>query len=152
MLAETPRIPALLSSSYAPPRDAYDEMKGPDGRVRAHWLKLFEHIDGMGREELEARWNKARQLLHENGVSYNVYGDPQGVERPWSLSPIPVLLPVSEWQEVEQSLAQRARLLNALLARPVRRTAHARRRAVPARAAVRQSRLPARLPRCARAA
>ena len=44
-----------------------------------------------------------------------MYGDPQGVERPWSLSPLPVLLPASEWQEVEAGLAQRGRLLNTLL-------------------------------------
>jgi uncharacterized circularly permuted ATP-grasp superfamily protein/uncharacterized alpha-E superfamily protein len=115
MLAESTRLPDPLSSSYAPPQAAYDEMKALDGRVRPHWSKFFEHIDAMGRAELEQRWERARHLLHENGVSYNVYGDPQGVERPWSLSPIPVLIPAREWQEVEASLAQRARLLNALL-------------------------------------
>ncbi|HEX6240730.1 MAG TPA: circularly permuted type 2 ATP-grasp protein, partial [Polyangiales bacterium] len=108
-------MPSLLSASYAPAPAAYDEMKAPDGRVRPHWLKLFEHVDAMGREELEQRWKRARHLLHENGVSYNVYGDPQGVERPWSLSPLPVLLPASEWHVAEAGLAQRARLLNVLL-------------------------------------
>jgi uncharacterized circularly permuted ATP-grasp superfamily protein/uncharacterized alpha-E superfamily protein len=116
MLAESHRMPAPLSSSYAPPQAAYDEMKAQDGRIRPHWLKFFEHLDAIGRDEVEQRWTRARHLLHENGVSYNVYGDPQGVERPWSLSPIPVLIPASEWQEIEAALAQRARLLNALLA------------------------------------
>jgi uncharacterized circularly permuted ATP-grasp superfamily protein/uncharacterized alpha-E superfamily protein len=115
MLAESTRLPALLSSSYAPPQAAYDELKAPDGRMRPHWLKFFDHLDSMGREELEQRWSRARHLLHENGVSYNVYGDPQGVERPWSLSPIPVLIAAAEWQEVEAGLAQRARLLSTLL-------------------------------------
>jgi uncharacterized circularly permuted ATP-grasp superfamily protein/uncharacterized alpha-E superfamily protein len=115
MLAESARNAALLSASYVPSRDSYDEMKAPDGRMRPHWVKFFEHIDALGQAELEERWAKARHLLHENGVSYNVYGDPQGVERPWSLSPLPVLLPQSEWQAIEASLAQRARLLNALL-------------------------------------
>src|SRR5688572_18547257 len=115
MLAESTRKPSLLSASYAPPPAAYDEMKASDGRVRPHWLKLFEHVDAMGREDLEQRWSRARHLLHENGVSYNVYGDPQGVERPWSLSPLPVLIAASEWQAAEAGLAQRARLLNVLL-------------------------------------
>src|SRR5215510_3634034 len=104
MLAESPRIPVSLSSSYASPHAAYDEMKAPDGRIRPHWLRFFEHIDAIGRDELEQRWHRARLLLHENGVSYNVYGDPQGVERPWNLSPLPVLVPASEWQEVEIAL------------------------------------------------
>lgn len=115
MLAESAVSPAPLSASYVPGQGPYDEMKQPDGRIRPHWLKFLEHIDAMGRAEVEQRWAKARHLLHENGVSYNVYGDPRGVERPWSLSPIPVLLPQREWQEIEASLAQRARLLNALL-------------------------------------
>lgn len=104
-----------ITAGYAPPRDVFDELKTPEGQVRPHWEKFFEQIDALGPEELERRWDKAKHLLHENGVSYNVYGDPHGVERPWNLSPIPVLLPAHEWESVEAGLAQRARLLDALL-------------------------------------
>ena len=72
MLAEPTRIAAPLSSSYAPPTGAYDEMKSLDGKIRPHWLKFFEHVDPMGAAELDRRWTRARHLLHENGVSYNV--------------------------------------------------------------------------------
>ena len=42
--------------------------------------------------ELTRRWEDARQLIRENGVTYNVYGDPRGLDRPWQLDPIPLLI------------------------------------------------------------
>jgi uncharacterized circularly permuted ATP-grasp superfamily protein/uncharacterized alpha-E superfamily protein len=111
----TPRPTAALAQGYVPPAGVYDELKDTNGQLRPHWQKLFEHLDSLGPSELERRWQKARHLLHENGVSYNVYGDPQGMERPWNLSLIPVVLSADEWQVVEEGLCQRARLLDALL-------------------------------------
>jgi uncharacterized circularly permuted ATP-grasp superfamily protein/uncharacterized alpha-E superfamily protein len=116
MLAETTaKRVSPLTASYAPPSDVFDELKAHDGAVRPHWRKFLEHIDALGPDELDRRWEKAKHLLHENGVSYNVYGDPHGVERPWNLSPIPVLLSGREWESVEAGISQRARLLDALL-------------------------------------
>ncbi|HEX5660366.1 MAG TPA: circularly permuted type 2 ATP-grasp protein, partial [Polyangiales bacterium] len=116
MLAESPpKRVSTLTASYAPPSGVYDELKALDGSLRPHWHKFFEHMEAIGPKELERRWDKAKHQLHENGVSYNVYGDPRGVERPWNLSPIPVLWEPAEWESVEAGLGQRARLLDALL-------------------------------------
>ena len=46
----------------------------------------------LGPQELARRWEQARRLLRENGVTYNVYGDPRGTDRPWELDPLPLLL------------------------------------------------------------
>jgi len=73
-------------------------------------------LRGLGQTELRRRWEHARQLLHEHGVSYDAYGDAQAVARPWNLSPIPVVLAGDEWAEISRGLAQRARLLDAILA------------------------------------
>jgi uncharacterized circularly permuted ATP-grasp superfamily protein/uncharacterized alpha-E superfamily protein len=70
----------------------------------------------LGQQELNRRWAQARQMLHENGVTYNVYGDPQGMDRPWELDAIPWVIPPDEWRKLETALVQRARLLNAVLA------------------------------------
>jgi uncharacterized circularly permuted ATP-grasp superfamily protein/uncharacterized alpha-E superfamily protein len=106
---------SALARLYAPPAGVFDETKAEDGVLRPHWQRFFELLDAMGPGELNQRWQKAQHLLHENGVSYNVYGDPQGMERPWSLSPIPVLIAQQEWLGIEEGLAQRARVLDALL-------------------------------------
>lgn len=70
----------------------------------------------MGFGELTRRWETGRQLIETNGVTYNVYGDPQGKERPWLLDPIPFVVDAREWTHIERSVAQRATLLNAMLA------------------------------------
>src|SRR5690349_21479205 len=104
-----------LAGEYRPPAGAYDELRGDEGALRPHWQTFFDHLDALPAVELQARWDKARQLLHQNGISYDVHGDPEGLERPWSLSPIPVLVSREDWQTLEDGLAQRARLLDALL-------------------------------------
>ena len=57
-----------------------------------------------------------QQMIAENGVTYNVYADPQGADRPWSLDPLPLILCAEEWSSIEAGVAQRAKLLDALLA------------------------------------
>jgi len=56
-----------------------------------------------------------RRMIIENGVTYNVYADAQGRDRPWILDPLPYLMSAAEWQAIEAGVAQRARLLNAVL-------------------------------------
>ena len=55
-------------------------------------------------------------MIHENGVTHNVYGDPQGLQRPWALDLVPLLVPSSEWRELCEGLIQRAKLLDCILA------------------------------------
>ena len=49
-----------------------------------------------GAEEIKRRWEEAQDLIRENGVTYNVYGDPRGMDRPWQLDPIPLLIAPAE--------------------------------------------------------
>jgi uncharacterized circularly permuted ATP-grasp superfamily protein/uncharacterized alpha-E superfamily protein len=49
-------------------------------------------------------------------VTYNVYGDPQGMERPWELDPIPLLMAPADAGVIETGLVQRAGLLEGALA------------------------------------
>jgi uncharacterized circularly permuted ATP-grasp superfamily protein len=43
----------------------------------------------IGRHELASRWENAKRAIRDNGVTYNVYGDPEGVDRPWTLDMMP---------------------------------------------------------------
>ena len=85
--------------------------------MRAHWRALIERVtadktDDTARRALEL----TRRLIVENGVAYNVYSDPQGADRPWALDPLPLVLSQDEWRKIEKGVAQRARVLDALLA------------------------------------
>ena len=106
----------LLCAGYRPPNGAYDEMCAAPGALRPHWETLIGSMSGLGAEELARRWKIARQRIRENGVTYNVYGDSLGMDRPWNLDSVPLLIPPSEWKALEAGLIQRARLLNSILA------------------------------------
>jgi uncharacterized circularly permuted ATP-grasp superfamily protein/uncharacterized alpha-E superfamily protein len=95
---------------------AYDELLDDKGVPRPAWAKLLSMLEAMGEPELRRNWDHARVLLREHGVSYDAYGDPQGVRRPWSLSPIPMVIEADVWEKVGVGLAQRARLLDRVLA------------------------------------
>ncbi|HTU18035.1 MAG TPA: circularly permuted type 2 ATP-grasp protein [Gemmataceae bacterium] len=94
----------------------YDEMVDAVGGVRPHWHSFLHALDALGQEELQRRWDEARQLLRENGVAYNVYDDSRGMDRPIALDPIPLLLAPAELACLGESLVQRTRLLEAILA------------------------------------
>jgi uncharacterized circularly permuted ATP-grasp superfamily protein/uncharacterized alpha-E superfamily protein len=106
----------LLCVGYRQTDGVYDEMSAAPGVLRPHWDRFIGSMSALGNEELARRWKIARQRIRENGVTYNVYGDPLGMDRPWNLDSIPLLIPPSEWNELEAGLIQRAHLLNCILA------------------------------------
>jgi uncharacterized circularly permuted ATP-grasp superfamily protein/uncharacterized alpha-E superfamily protein len=106
----------LLSTGYPQTAGVYDEMSVAPGVLRPHWDTFIHSLSALGDQELGCRWHTARQRIRENGVSYNVYGDPLGMDRPWNLDFIPLMIPPSEWSQLEAGLIQRARLLNSILA------------------------------------
>src|SRR6202162_6044173 len=94
----------------------YDELLDASGAVAAHWQPLIDRLASDGAEGVRRGVELARRLIVENGVTYNVYADSQGRDRPWVLDPLPILLTAAEWREIELGVAQRARLFDALLA------------------------------------
>jgi len=101
--------------AYAPLAGFYDEMLGAEA-PRPHWQHLLDALGGLGMAELARRWQEGRQLIREHGVSYNVHGDPRGLDRPWQLDPIPLMIAPAEAASLEAGLIQRARLLEKILA------------------------------------
>jgi uncharacterized circularly permuted ATP-grasp superfamily protein/uncharacterized alpha-E superfamily protein len=110
-------VPDLASAPLGyRPGSSYDEMLGADGSVRPPWQPLLARLEPLGRAGLGERHDEALRLLRENGVTYTIYGDPQGGERLWPLDLLPLLISAEEWKLIERGVEQRARLLNALLA------------------------------------
>lgn len=103
-------------SSYRPIPDIHDEMVDPSGQLRKHWDPVIGALRELGSSGLSQRWDRAQHIIRENGVTYNVYADPRGTDRPWQLDPIPLMITKAEWVVLEQGLIQRAKLFNALLA------------------------------------
>ena len=104
-----------LFRSYFDHNHSFDELLGEDGRLRPHWETFFQSYSQLGNEEIAGRNEDMMRLLKENGVTYNIYGDPSGLNRPWQLDIIPFLISKNEWPAIESGLLQRAELLNLLL-------------------------------------
>jgi len=111
-----PTRPWHLLEHYRLMDGAYDELTAAPDVLRAHCETFVNSLESLGRDELAVRWERARRNIRDNGVTYNVYRDPQGMDRPWELDMIPLLLPPAEWSQIEASLVQRAHLLNLVLA------------------------------------
>ena len=108
-------MPQSLLANYPRKTDRFDEMLAEDGSVRPSWKPFFAHLDVVTPEQMRHRLDFVRRSILENGVTYNVYADPKGADRPWELDPLPLILSSAEWQELAGAVMQRARLLNAVL-------------------------------------
>lgn len=104
-----------LLSIYARRTGRYDELLAPGGQLRPHWRPLVEALDASTPEQMRARQAFVTERIRENGTTYNVYADPLGKDRPWTLDPLPLILSADEWAHVEHAVAQRARLLGHVL-------------------------------------
>lgn len=80
-----------------------------------NWQTFFGSFTKLGKEEIQNRQKDINRLLKENGVTYNIYGDPSGENRLWSLDLVPFLIDKKEWEHTEKGLIQRAELLNLML-------------------------------------
>ena len=93
----------------------YDEMVSGGGAIRPHWQSLMGAVSGLSAGTLSDRGERARRQFRDNGVTYNVYDDPRGSERPWRFDLLPLPMAAAEWESLEAGLAQRARLLQLIL-------------------------------------
>jgi uncharacterized circularly permuted ATP-grasp superfamily protein/uncharacterized alpha-E superfamily protein len=118
MKRQTAQNPARLDAAwpYAATKGFYDEVLAADEELRPQWRKLGESLATMGHTDLARRWHDGRRLIHDNGITYNIYSDPQNNARPWQLDPIPLVMDPEEWKSIEAGIIQRALLFNTILA------------------------------------
>ncbi len=91
---------------------SFDEMFDDECNIRPQWQKICENIDRLGIKQLENKQLEIDWKLEDNGVTYNIYNDPEGNNRRWNLDPIPMVVKEEEWEEIEKGLKQRAKLLS----------------------------------------
>ena len=110
------RLEAYVASRRAldPKTLGFDELLQSTGRIRAHWQLVLDELSIYDREGLRSRCEEAQNLLHENGVTFNTYEDDPGKLRSWQLDSLPYVISTEEWDQLEQGLMQRSRLLEAI--------------------------------------
>ena len=107
-------MPPASFKNYAT-GEFYDEMMEPDGRVRPHYEHFSQHFETVSPEEFEAKRTAVDLSFLRQGVTFNVYGDSQGMERIFPFDLVPRIIPASEWEHLEAGLIQRITALNLFL-------------------------------------
>lgn len=111
---QDPHNVGALLAGYRPSAGSYDELRGPDGRVREHWLPVIEALSSMSVAERRQAQRYADDQLREHEAMFRVGDEPEG--RPWRLDLVPLQMSAAEWSMLESGLAQRAALLDAVVA------------------------------------
>jgi uncharacterized circularly permuted ATP-grasp superfamily protein/uncharacterized alpha-E superfamily protein len=114
MQDNTPPLPVALH--YRPVTGRWDEFWDESGQSRPVVTPLTDFLQGLGPVGIRQRAEQMRQLVRDHGVSFTAPGDGQAGERRWQLDPIPSLLDAGDFSRLAAGLAQRARLLNGVLA------------------------------------
>lgn len=104
----------LLANYQAAPA-CFDEMLDASNQPRAHWRTMLDSLSEETPDMMRQRLEMVQRQVRENGVTYNVYADAKGLQRPWDLNVLPLILPHDEWAEIESAVIQRATLLNRIL-------------------------------------
>ena len=86
------------------------------GPVAPVWTTFFNFLGTEGFADLNHRTANLRRQIRDNGVTYNVYADANGPQRPWSLDLFPLIISPDDWTSIDAGIQQRTRLLNAVMA------------------------------------
>src|ERR1041384_6222763 len=89
-----------LFNGYAP-ETFFDEMMSDTGAIRPHYRKLAERFGGFTPEEFEQRRRAVDLSFLRQGITFNVYGDSQGVEKIFPFDLVPRLVPATEGEGIE---------------------------------------------------
>lgn len=121
--ADAQESPAALAASLArlSAPGHFDELRGT-AQPRASdlptpaWSGFFEHLGTEGFADLDRRAINLARQVRDNGVTYNVYADASGPQRPWSLDLFPLIVTPESWQSIEAGVLQRMQLLEGIMA------------------------------------
>jgi uncharacterized circularly permuted ATP-grasp superfamily protein len=93
----------------------FDEMVSGAQEVRGHYQKFLQCFSGLKPEDFEHKRRAVDFAFLRQGITFNVYGDSQGMERIFPFDLVPRIIPALEWERIEAGLAQRITALNLFL-------------------------------------
>lgn len=93
----------------------YDEMFDQSGQPRPEAKLLLDTIGSLGDGQLQRCQQAAERILVQLGITFNVYGDSAGTERPFPFDLVPRIVRTEEWDWLERGLKQRIHALNTFI-------------------------------------
>lgn len=101
-------------ADYCGERPSADVLCASRGADRAGWQAVLEEVATVGGDALDATRERAQRHASEIGTGFRIAGE--RAERPWPLSPVPLLIGSDEWARIARGVTQRADLLEAIIA------------------------------------
>ncbi len=84
------------------------------GRDDPAWTTMFEELAAVAGDDLAHARDRVQRHAADIGTGFRIIGESE--ERAWPLSPVPLLIEADEWAGIEAGVAQRAELLETILA------------------------------------
>ena len=101
---------------WEPERNGYDEAFDAGGTPRRHYQALIAALESFTQTEVDRRERLQKLSLIDQGVTFTVYGEKEGVERIFPFDFVPRIIPPAEWKKLEAGLVQRVTALNLFIA------------------------------------
>ena len=93
-----------MFASYPVAKARFDELLEDSARPRVHWRGLHAELVATNPLQIRDRLGAAERQIREIGITYNVYADPKGHDRPWDLDVLPMMISAEEWESIEQGI------------------------------------------------
>ena len=84
----------------------------PTGEPRPHYKSLHATLESLTARDFKQRAQMAEMSMLNQGVTFTVYGDNQGLEKTMPVDLVPRIITHDEWVGIERGLIQRLRALN----------------------------------------
>ena len=78
------------------------------------WSIMFEELAAVAGDDLGLARDRVQRHAEDIGTGFRIIGESE--ERPWPLSPIPLMIPAEEWRTIAAGIVQRADLLESIIA------------------------------------
>jgi len=104
-----------MLATYPDPQGRFDELFEASRTPRPHWSRLLFELTATSPGDIRERLSAAERQIKDSGVTYNVYADPKGSDRPWDLDVLPLIIAPEDWRAIEAGIIQRAELFNRVL-------------------------------------
>src|SRR6267142_45121 len=97
---------------WVPDTTTYDETFDRTAAARAHYRPLVATLESFTQAEIDRRERLQKLSLVDQGITFTVYGEKDGIERIFPFDFVPRIIPAREWDKIEAGLIQRVRALN----------------------------------------
>ena len=94
---------------------AFNEMLGPDCKVRKPYAEVETWLKRLGPRDIERALRECEARFRRQGITFAVYGDDKASERIIPFDIVPRIFAAQEWRRLSAGIEQRVRAINAFL-------------------------------------